>query len=235
MLFTIILVLIVRTDCFSINFLQNAPITKELTQLINLKYNKGIILNGEKTLIKRDYCKIICDLNNLNFIESDLRSYLDNMPYNYNINTMFYINNFLINNGQVISESDQNQLLNIPKTSNLLILQADNLEKIPIKDNYLIKKFKIINFTKIWKKQIINYIYEIIKLNNYSENLYLINWNKFTNVEKLNLEKINILLFEVNSMIDKIIDINIINNEIIYNEINYLINSLEFIPGINDY
>jgi hypothetical protein len=110
------------------------------------------------------------------------------------------------------------------KDFKLLILQTDNLEKIPIKDVNLIRKFKILHFPKVEKKEIIHYIYEMIEYYNYSENLYMINWNKCKNIEDLNLEKLNILLYEIDTMIKEKVDF-----QIIYYNINFLINSLNFL------
>lgn len=216
--------LLLPLEVRNIKFLKENRITKEISELMYLQYNKAVILNGDKTLLKRDYCKLLCDMNNFNFVEYNFREFLDETPYNDNHRTMFYINDFLIDNGRIINFEDENKLLNIPETSNLLILQSDNLEKIPIKDINLIRKFKILEFPKVEKKEIVNYIYSIIDYYNYSEDLYIINWNKHKNLEDLNLEKLNILLFEIDSMIKEKVDIVIINNSI-----DYLINSLNFL------
>ena len=208
----------------NIKFLKENRITKEISELMYLHYNEAIILNGDKTLLKRDYCKLLCDMNNFNFIEYDFKEFMDKTPYNQYDKTMFYINDFLIDHGRIINFEDETKLLNIPKTSNLLILQTDNLEKIPVKDINLIRKFKILEFPKIDKKEIINYIYNIINYYNYSEDLYIINWNKHKNLEDLNLEKLNILLFEIDTMIKDKVEVHIIHNSI-----DYLINSLNFL------
>lgn len=208
----------------NIKFLKENRITKEISELMYLHYNEAIILNGDKTLLKRDYCKLLCDMNNFNFIEYDFKEFMDKTPYNQYDKTMFYINDFLIDHGRIINFEDETKLLNIPKTSNLLILQTDNLEKIPVKDINLIRKFKILEFPKIDKKEIINYIYNIINYYNYSEDLYMINWNKYKNLEDLNLEKLNILLFEIDTMIKDKVEVHIIHNSI-----DYLINSLNFL------
>ena len=228
---TIFLNIFLNVNCLSstyfshnIKFLKDNVISKELTNLIHLQYNEAVILNGDKTLLKRDYCKLLCDMNNFNFIEYEFRQFIDSQPYIYNDKTMFYVNDFLIDNGRVITNEDQEKLLNIPKTNNLLILQSDNLETIPIKDINLIRKFKILQFPKVEKKEIINYIYEMIEYYNYSDNLYMINWNKCKGIENLNLEKLNILLYEIDTMIKEKVDFQIID----YN-INFLINSLNFL------
>ena len=67
----------------------------------------------------------------------------------------------------------------------------------------------------------------MIRFNNYSDDLYGINWNHYDNLRKLNFEKINILLFEVNEMYKNNYDERIIESDI-YLIINSLISLEEY-------
>ena len=207
-------------------FLKKTEIYSSITKLIELKNNDLIILDGEKTKIKRDYCKMICDLNNFNFKEYTFEDFILNLPYNLHDKTMIYVNNFLIENGRILNNYEENKLLNIPITNNIIILEAENLQNISLKDNNLIRKFKILNFPKITKKDIRCYIYDIITEYNYDDNLYLLNWTEYNDINKLNFEQIHILLFEINDLIIENPKINLLHSKI-NNIINLLLINLD--------
>jgi hypothetical protein len=215
------------TNSYKFTFLKKTEIYNSISKLIEIKNNKLIqnnelfILDGEKTDIKRDYCKMICDINNFNFEEYTFKDFILNLPYNIHDKTMIYVNNFLIGNGRILNSYEQDKLLHIPITNNIILLETENLQNISLKDNNLIRKFNILNFPKITKKDIRCYIYDIINKYNYDDNLYLLNWTEYNNIDKLNLEQINILLFEINNMI-----LEKINFNIIHNQVNYMINLL---------
>lgn len=212
-LFNLLLNIFYLINSFSINprknFFKKYLINNELNPLINKDNTKSIILNGDQTSFKKDYCKIICDFNNLNFKEFTFNHFIEGLPYNLYNNTLLYINDFLINNGRILNSYEESILLNIPKTSNLIILEAENIEIIPYKDIHLINKFKVLHFPKISKKEIINYIYDNIIDNNYSESIYFLNWARYKDIEKLSLEKINQLLFDLNLRVKDHLDNNI--------------------------
>lgn len=209
------------TSAYKFTFLKNTEIFNSISRLIEIKNNELIILDGQKTKIKRDYCKMVCDINNFNFKEYTFEDFILNLPYNIHDKTMIYVNNFLIGNGRILNYYEQDKLLNIPKTNNIILLETENLQNISLKDNNLIRKFNILNFPKISKKDIRCYIYDIINKYEYDDNLYLLNWTEYNNIDKLNFEKINILLFEINNLITEKIEFNTIHNEI-----NYMINLL---------
>ena len=104
--------------------------------------------------------------------------------------------------------------MNFPTTSNIIILEADNIEGVPYKDIHLLHKFNILHFPKISKKDIINYIYDEITDNKYNESMYLLNWKTYKDIEKLNLEKINKLLPDLNTIINNNKDLHNIDKNI---------------------
>jgi hypothetical protein len=138
--------------------------------------------------------------------------------------TLLYVSDFLVDNGRILKYNEELELLNIPKTSNLVILQSDNIETIPLKDTKLIKKFRILEFPKISRRDILHYIYDMIDYNNYAQDLYILNWNNYKNIENLDFEKLNILLYEIDAMIRDKIDL-----KIIHQNIDYMINSLKIL------
>ena len=203
-------------------FLKKKEIMTDLTNLLLYDYiEKVVILNGERTLIKKDFCKLLCDVNGFNFKEFNYEDFITKLPYLKYNNTLIYVDNFMVGNGRIFNHYEESHLLHIPKTSNLIVFQSDNIETIPIKDNYLIRKFKILQFPSIKNINFNNYIYDMISINNYSDDLYGINWNSYNNLKQLNFEKINILLFEVNDMYK-----NNYNEKMIESNIHLIINGL---------
>ena len=83
----------------------------------------------------------------------------------------------------------------------MIILQSDNIENIPFKDNNIIKRYNILEFPKITKKDVIHYIHDMIHLCNYNNDMYILNWNSY-DIENFNFEYLNMLLFQINFMLD---------------------------------
>ena len=207
-----------------ITFLKKNNIKKELSNMISTDNYEPVILDGEKTILKKDYCKLLCEMNNFNFKEYSFDQFINYKPYYRYERTLLFVNDFLVDNGRILKYNEENELLQIPETNNLIILQSDNIDTIPLKDSKLLKNFRILSFPKITKKDIIEYIYKVIDYNNYSDDLYIINWNNYKNIENLDFEKLNILLFDIDIMIK-----NKNDKKIIFEKIDYIINSLAII------
>lgn len=205
----LILIFVISTICttnsiklnFNSRFLKNKPIYIELTNLIKDEYKNPIILDGEISPFKKDFCELICKINKIKYREYEFSDFIEKLPYLIHKDSVLYINDFLVKNGRILSNYEENRLLELRRDSNLIIFQSDNINNIPIKDNNIVKLFKIIRFPEFNKKDIIHYIYDTIEYNEYSDNLIWINWNNY-DINKLNFEKINILLYEINRIFD---------------------------------
>jgi len=215
---------IILKEVFSLNiiptFLKKSPIYHEINNLILNNVKTQFILNGDQNKLKKDLCYIIAQNNNINFKEYTFDKFMLKLPYTSHDNSLIYINDFLVKNGRILNFYEEEILLYLSKSSNLIVLESDNIETIPIKDINIIRRFKILQFPKIDKKQIIHHIYDIINKYNYHTDLYLFNWNVY-NIEKLTFENINILLFEINNMV-----IECQNFNFIHKSIPYMINNL---------
>ena len=211
-------------QCPSSDFLKKTNICNKFNKILSIDHCDSIILDGDKTELKKDYCKMLSDINLFNFHDCTYENFIVNLPYNEKNNTMIYVNNFLQDNGRIFNEYEQKILYNIPSTNNLIIFETENLDSVPLKDIQMIKRFKILNFPKITKRDIRCYIYDTINKNKYDDEMYLLNWTEYNDIDKLNFEKLNILLFEIDSMLKKKIGLNIIHLRI-----NNLIMSLSSI------
>jgi hypothetical protein len=86
------------------------------------------------------------------------------------------------------------------RESNLIIFNTFDIHNIPFKDNNILRLFPVIRFPNIDNNSIMKYIsYTILKFG-YNPKLYDINWSLY-DFSKMNFEKINILLFELDSII----------------------------------
>ena len=191
-------------------FLKKSPIYHEINNLLCSDNKSPFILNGDRNQLKKNLCYIIAQNNNINFKEYSFDKFMLKLPYKYLDNSLIYINDFLVKDGRVLNFYEQNLLLCLSESSNLIVFESENIETISIKDINIIRKFKILQFPKIDKKHIINHIYDIINKYHYNNDLYLFNWNAY-NIEKLTFENINILLFEVNNMINECQNFNFIH------------------------
>ena len=194
-------------------FLKKLPIYNEINNLLSSDNKAPFILNGEKNKLKKNLCYVLAQNNNISFREYTFDKFMLRLPYISLENSLIYINDFLVKNGRVLNHYEEQTLLYLSLSSNLIILESDNIETIPIKDISIIRKFKILQFPKINKKQIINHMYDIINKYHYNNDLYLFNWNKY-DIEKLTFENINILLFEINNMVNECRNFNFIHNSI---------------------
>jgi len=201
-------------------FLKKNNAYTKLLQLSNNKLKDPIILNGNKTPLKKDLCNIICEDSNLKFQEFTFDKFIYEKPHLNYENNLLYISDYLIGNGRILSQYEFNSLLEIPQTSNLIVLEAENLNTIPYNDINLNRRFEKVEFPIIKKIDIIRYISELIICYNYNDDLLLLNWINY-NIEILNIEQINIFLFKLNNMLNE-------NNNIrdIKKSINLIIDEL---------
>lgn len=223
-LFYILLFPLILVDA---SFYKNSQFFKKISvydQFIDIWKSKTLkepfILDGIKSPLKKDFCRIFCDITDIKFKEYNFHSFLLKKPYLKYDNSFIYVNDYLVGDGRILSYYEQYSLISIPKTTNLIILETDDLKNIPYKDMYLNKKFPIIEFPHISKKQLLKYIDNVILNEKYNDDLLLLNWINY-NIQFLNFEKINLLLFELNNMI-----FNNISIEDIHKNINNIIDNL---------
>lgn len=191
----------------SYEFIKQFKIYNELKKLTSNNISKKpIIINSLYPHISQDYCRIYSKLNNINFLQYNFNNFMFYKPHLNNKNYIIYIKN-----KYYFNDSDLLYLKTIPFTTNLIIF--DNNYKL----NNIYNK---IDFNDITKDFLEKYIYQVIKNKNYSKSLLLLNWSKY-NIEKLNFEKINILLYELNDNVDKFESFNALH-KIIDNMIEIL-------------
>jgi ribosomal protein S18 len=181
---------------------KNVEVHNKFTEILNNEMKPSLILSGDTTSFKKDFCKNLCDMYNINFREYSFDDFMLKMPHMNYEKSMIYVNDFLIKDGRILNKYEQDRLIELSTklTSNLIVFQAENIETIPYKDTKIIKKFDVCQFPCIEKKNIVQLIYDIVLINKYHEDLYLINWNSF-DIENWNLDKINLILSKTNVII----------------------------------
>jgi hypothetical protein len=198
-------------------FLQNSNIHAKFNNILENKYKKPIILDSIKCQFKKEFCEAISFSNNIKFIEYTFDQFMTELPYVNNENSIIYVNDFLIGNGRILNHYEEMILLSLNKNTNQIILNSDYIHKITFKDDNIIRLFEICRFPTIVKKDIIKYINFTILKYKYNDYLYNIDWNKH-NFQNINFEKINILLFELNNLLNE--------NKYIYSSIDNEINKI---------
>lgn len=188
---------------------------------ININNPKPIIVDSKVELFKKNYLFYLSKINNIQIKEYTFDRFILEKPYLIYSKILIYINDFLPKKGRVFNSYEKEILLHLKNNNNLIIFNSKGIKGIKnIKDKHLIKKFDIYRFPRLGKIDIINYIYDIIDIEKYDDTLYILNWNNYSNIEKMNFEEINILLFEINNMFQNNIALNIIHDSI-----NDIINS----------
>jgi len=204
------------------HFLRKHTIYSELNNLFQSNIKEPVILNGIKTSYKKTLCISYSLTNNILFKEYSLNKFIKDVPHLKYENAIIYINDFLVGNGRVFNNYEENLLLSLKKTTNLIVFESENIECIPIKNNKITKNFKILQFPILNKLDLIHYIYDVIYYQKYNDDLFLLNWNQY-DLDDLNFEKINILLFELDDMLN-----NEIEFKIIHNRVNNIIESFKY-------
>lgn len=204
------------------HFLRKHTIYSDLNNLFSQNIKNAVILNGIKTSYKKTLCISYCGVHNISFKEYTFKRFMQKVPHLKYENSVIYIKDFLIGNGRVLNEYEEYMLNNLKKTTNLIIFESDNIETITFKNNKVISNFPILEFPLLTKLDIIHYIYDLIFFHEYNADLFLLNWNKY-DIEDLNFEKINILLYELDEMLNKNIEF-----KLVHNRVNNMIESFKY-------
>jgi len=189
-----------------------------MEKLIKNKYDSPIILDSSQFLLKKEIIESITFSNRMSFTELSFEEFMINMPHLMYKNTIIYIPDYLIKYGRIFNEYENMILENINSNSNIIIFGSENVDVIPFKDDRINKQYKIIEFPRINREDMIFYIFDKIEEHQYDKYLYFIPWDKIE-LEKLNYELINILLFELESIKDDF-SLDIITNHLLFNIIN---------------
>ena len=171
-------------------------IKNTLIDLINDIDNIKIINNPGQKFCK-DCFEIYCYQNNLEYEIISYNNFYNNI-FNHQKKFIF-VEDFMINYGRTLMNKEKEVILNYNQKQKV-IFNIDDYENIVLKDDSFIKKLKIYNFPKICKRDIFNYIFNLIEYYNYNQNLQLINWTKF-NIDKLSLKEIEDLIFNIHLIV----------------------------------
>jgi hypothetical protein len=193
------------------NIIKRKDIYRDLSLIIQDKKYDTYIINDSifnNQCMKKDVTKLVFEDNLISFKEMSFNEYITKKPSLFCRDTIFYINDYLINDGRILNEEERLTILK--KNSNYIFLQVNDIDIIPIKDVHFNKKFRMLDFPIILRKDLINYIYELIDYFHYNENLYLVDWESFE-IDKLNFTDIHVLLDKIEKYFFKYNTINTIN------------------------
>ena len=139
------------------SIIKKKDIYRDLSLIIQDKKYDTYIINDSifnNQCMKKDVTKLIFEDNLISFKELSFNEYITNKPSLFCRDTIFYINDYLINNGRILNEQEKLTIFN--KNSNYVFLQVNDIDLIPIKDVHFNKKFRMLDFPIISKKELIN-------------------------------------------------------------------------------
>ena len=191
----------------------NNDVSKKINLLLKNEVKNPIIIDGVKTPLKKDLCKIIAQQNYIPFCEYNFKDFILHLPHLINQESLIYVPDFLIDNGRILYQHEYEILKEMYPIKPLIVFESENIKTIPLKDTYLIKRFSIYDFPEISKKEINRYISDLISIFKYNDDLFLLNMTQY-NIDKLNLEKIAMLIFELNNLYNENNNIDYVNNQI---------------------
>ena len=208
------------------SIIKRKDIYRDLSIIIQDRKHDTYIINDSifnNQYMKKDVAKLIFEDNLINFKELSFNEFMIKKPNLFCRNTAFYINDYLINDGRILNDEEKLHILK--KNSNYILLQVNDMDIIPIKDNHFNKKIRMLDFPVLSRKDVINYIYELIEHFHYNEHLYLVDWDSF-DIDKLNFSDIHVLLDKIEKYFFKYntIDLNNINQQNLNKYIMTIIN-----------
>jgi len=196
------------------NFMNRKHEYNKLMNLINSNEKRPILINGKKTCFKKDFCKTFCEINNITFREYQFDQFILELPYKKYKNYIIYVSNFFIDYGRVFNEYEKYILSNLIQTNNLIIFESENINIDEyVSDSLFLKNMKKIEFPEITKKYIEDYIYYVISFHKYNYSMNLLNWRSY-DIDNLDIEKINLLLFTLNDMFNQYYSLRKIHNNV---------------------
>jgi hypothetical protein len=175
-----------------------------------------------------DILKIYIENENINCKNINYYKFFKNDCYiNENINEKKYklkqnifVNDFMIDYGRTLSQYEKEKILEINKITNKnIIFHVQDYENLILKDDEFINNFEILEFPKIDKRLLNNYILNMIQYYQYNNDLLLINWKKY-DIDKLNIKQLENLIYDVHVLI------NVNNKNKKYSSINLCKNIL---------
>lgn len=197
-------------------------IYNDISLNIQSKMKNPIILNGPETPLKKDFIENVFASSFIPFCSYSFNKFIFEKPYIFNINTAIFVDDFLINDGRQFNQEECDILLNLRNNANYIIFNANNIETIPYQDKRINRRFEVLNFPLIGKKDIVHYIYDIIHNNQFNDDMFCIDWEKY-DIHLLNLPKINSLVKDVEHLLKYKMEYNINNFEKIHFRIENLV------------
>ena len=197
------------------NFMKRKHEYKQLMNLINSNEKRPILLNGHKTCFKKEFCKIFSEVNNITFREYNFNQFIIDLPHKKYRNNIIYVSDFYVNNGRLFNKYEEYIVSNLVQHTNLIIFESEiiNIEK-NLNANLLFSNIKKIEFPEITTKDIENdYIYYAISFYKYNPSMNLLSWRSY-DIDKLDIEKINLLLFTLNDMFNQHYTLRKIHNNV---------------------
>jgi hypothetical protein len=161
--------------------------------------NLPIILDSPDLSFKKDIVEYVAFSNRMPYIETNYEDLINHVPHLRFSNSMIYVPDFIIKHGRIFNEYEKMFFKSLNTNSNILFFGTSNLKNIVFKDEEIIDLYKIIEIPKVHRKDIIFHIFDIIEINQYDKYLFTLPWSEIE-VEKLNFEMINILLYELDSI-----------------------------------
>jgi hypothetical protein len=196
-------------------------IYNDISLNIQSKMKNPIILNGPETPLKKDFIENIFESSFISVCSYSFNKFVFEKPYIFNINTAIFVDDFLINDGRQFNKEESDILLNLRNNANYIIFNANNIETIPYQDKRINGRFEVLNFPLIGKKDLVHYIYDIIHNNEFNDDMFCIDWEKY-DIDLLSLSKINSLVKDVEHLLKFKMEYNINN----YEKIHFRIESL---------
>lgn len=158
--------------------------------------NTPIVIDGDRNFVKE-----VIDTSALNegkkVFEISYDELIKTVPHLCGSNNILYVYDFLPKQlGRIFNEYETQFMQGLRSEKNLIILGTEDIEKIPFKDDDMLKSYSYLKFPTIHRKHLVLHVKNMIESNRYDEYLNGLPWD-IVPLEHLNFEMINILVHDL--------------------------------------
>ena len=157
---------------------------------------KPIVVDGDHHFVQEALDKFALDAKKKVY-DISYDELIKTVPHLCGSDNIIYVYDFLPKQlGRIFNEYEIQFMQGLCTEKNLIVLGTKEIEKIPFKDDLMLKSYNYIKFPTIHRKYLVLHIKNMIEKNGYDEYLSSLPWD-IVPLEHLNFEMINILVHDL--------------------------------------
>lgn len=178
------------------SYLKRNTNIRSLEYLIKKGSNTPILIDGDGNFVEEVLRKFASDCRKkVHDVTYD--KFIETVPHLCGSGNIIYVHDFLPKQiGRIFNEYETNFMQGLRCDKNLVVLETNELQKIPFKDDEMLKSYHYLKFPTIHRKHLVLHVKNMIEQNGYDEYLANLPWDSVP-LEQLNFELLNILIYDL--------------------------------------